>query len=51
MTIVYYPKDKHWERCYHQFTKLYYGSNRGINDTFYEICFKCKSIAIEEEDE
>lgn len=37
--------------CHHQYTWLYYGSNRRINETYYKICFKCKRIKKEIETE
>ncbi len=30
--------------CYHQDVPLYYGSNKGINDTEYKLCFKCRKV-------
>ena len=35
--------------CLHQDVPLYYGSNRGINETEYEMCFKCRRIVEEDE--
>ena len=34
--------------CYHQYTRLYYGTNRGIQESPIEACFKCWKIKKEE---
>lgn len=30
--------------CYHQFRTLYYGSNHGIIESEYDVCFKCNAV-------
>ncbi len=30
--------------CFHQYRELYYGSNRGIMESPYKMCFKCKRL-------
>lgn len=30
-----------YQKCYHQFKALYYGTNSGIEEAPYEMCFKC----------
>ena len=32
------------DSCRHQHLPMYYASNKGINETKFKICFKCKEV-------